>query len=266
VVLGSVIILLVIIIIGRGWIIRANEYNLNDLLIPTNEEAKQMTDQYSDMNGAPYIIQPLSYNLQLAVVKGLCTPWSKYDEKYLYMQALYRKVLEQYLLEQLDLQIYDDMLADSELRFLPVAQEEMSFYQKYSTFGFQYIYLRSNLPIERLSKKDLSILEQCIRSNKTDVTDELLELVARTYHIVVTAYQKKESDMPIGFSNDGRKVAPNEALVLEVRHAREYDENGNIVDGKNEREKKDYVEKEFLPLMQEKLAKEVEIEIVIFIY
>jgi len=240
------------------------ENNIEGLLIPNESESRAMIAEYTDVNGAKKMVQPSSYNIRLAVEKGLSKS-SGFDSKYLSMQALYRKAFELFLSERLELAMYDDVLANSELRFIPIENDRMSFYQKYSTFGFRYIYLRDNIPIERLSEADLNILGASISANNTGITDELLELVARTYNSVIIAYDDWEDDTIIGYSNNGQKRAPNNALVFEIGHTIEFDEEGDFVDTANEMEKNNYLKNEFIPLMEEKLSEALGWKVIVFI-
>lgn len=261
--ISSAIILLMIVMAKGDLRMGNNTSNIDGLLIPTKNDAKEMINQYPGMIGAPNKILPLNYDIKLAVKKGLCTGM-EFGDKYLNMQALYRKALEQYLSELLNLQIYDNMLTDSELRFIPIDKERESLYQKYSTFGYKYVYLRNNLPIEYLDKQDLSILEKYINDGKTDVTEELVKLVSRTYQYVIIVLHDRAEDTPIGYSNDGQKIAPNYALVLEIGHATEFDEEGNFVDTKNESKKRAYLTNEFIPFMEKKLSEQLGSTVIVF--
>jgi len=174
IILCIIIVTLILIAIIGGQEMNNVSEQLEDpiegLLVPTQEEARYMVDQFPDMDGAPYIIQPLNYDIDLAIERGLATS-AGFSDRYLNMQALYRRALEQYLAEKLSLNMFDEMLATNELRFIPVPDERRDFYHRYSTFGFQYIYLRNNLPIERLSVEDLDVLSSYIEMGHSSVTE-----------------------------------------------------------------------------------------------
>ncbi|MCL1976760.1 MAG: hypothetical protein FWG55_01415 [Candidatus Bathyarchaeota archaeon] len=239
------------------------ESKVDDLIIPSKDEAKRMIAQYPEEEGANEMVNPLSYNLSLAVDKDLCLP-SGFSEMYLYMQALYRKALEQYLSELLDLKTYDDILTHSEMRFIPILNNKKDFYQKYSTFGFSYIYLRNNLPIERLNRNDLEVLKKHILNGTSGITNIILTLVIRTYSDIILAYDKISVDTPIGYSSSGNKIAPNNALVFEIRHSIEFNKKGCIVNLAHENTKNNYLKKKFAPMMETKLTEKLGKKIVIF--
>lgn len=183
-------------------------YDYESLTIPTQEEAKYYVEQNVGMDGGNSIVFPVSYSLITAVKKGLTNLFG-FGEEYLYLQALYRAALEQYLMETLSLKEYDDRIAASENRIIPREGERRNFYQKYSTMGLTYVYLRNNLPIERLEKEDLEILRDCLETADTQgVTEELMEMVQRTYPTVLKAYTQWEDDDPAGYSYDGSKTPP----------------------------------------------------------
>ena len=85
------LILIVIVIQQRGREEMSNidlEMNpIEGLLVPTQQEA------------APHMINQFSYDLYLAIENGLATS-EGFSDRYLNMQALYRKALEQYLVNQ----------------------------------------------------------------------------------------------------------------------------------------------------------------------
>ena len=233
------------------------------LLIPTENEAKAMLSQVSDVDGSVGIIKPMSYDINLAVDKGLSDSHQGFGEEYLKIQAFYRKTLEQHLLDLLDLKHYDDILTENELRFIPLADDDMSFYQKYSTLDLKFIYLRNNLPIERLSKEDLDTIRFFMNETKSDIS-ELNRLVGITYQGLILAHDDLESDVPVSYSNGGRNIAHNNALVLEIGHATEYDENDNFADAANETKKGQFIRNDFIPLMEKELSEKLDIGVKVF--
>jgi hypothetical protein len=232
------------------------------LLVPTRKEA-QYAHKLSNEDGAWHWIQPLNYDLQQAIGKGLATKIGGFSDKYLNMQALYRKAVEQYLTEKLSLGMFDEMLEKSELRYIPAPENKQGFYQRYSTFDFKYIYLRNNLPIERLSLEDLDILSSHIEARRSDITEDLLEMVSGTFRRIIMVWENREADIPIGYCNSGL-TAPNNALVFYIHHRTELDENGRALDRNNERKKIEYLANEFIPFMTEKLSEEFGAPVVVY--
>ena len=215
--------------------------DVEGLLVPTQEEARYMIDRFSPFEiGAPYPIFPLNYDIRLARRKGL-TAGDNFSREYLNMQALYRKALELYLEETLNLSEFDESLANSELGFVPLPEKNMGFHQKYSYFDFQFIYLRNNLPIERLDKEELDILRKYIRAGNSDVTEELLDLVSGTFQKIIVVSENWGSEVGALY-HQGGESAPNEALVLSINYT-----GGG-------RERREYLEQEFIPAMEKILS------------
>jgi hypothetical protein len=229
--------------------------DVEGLLVPTQEEARYMVDQFPDLDGGggPLVVFPFNYDINLAEALGLVTD-GVFSREYLNMKALYRKALEQYLAERLNLAEFDEMLANSELDFVPVPQERVDFYQRYSTFGFQFIYLRNNLPIERLSPRDLDILRRNIHAGNSNVTEELLDLVARTFEGIIMVNEDWEPDAPAGY-HPGGDTAPNNALVLIIGLHR----------GGGDKERA-FLDQEFIPMMEGVLSEKLRIPVVVFRY
>jgi hypothetical protein len=241
----------------EGLLVPTQDINdVEGLLVPTQEEARYMVNQFPDLDGggpSPVFIFPFNYDMDLARALGLATDGT-FSREYLNMQALYRKALEHYLAERLNLVEFDEMLSSSELDFIPLSEDRFDFYQRYSTFGFQYIYLRNNLPIERLSPDDLDILRRYIHAGNSNVTEELLDLVARTFKRVITVDEGWEPDVPAGY-HPGGDTAPNNALVLIIGLHR----------GGGGKERA-FLDQEFIPMMEGVLSEKLGIPVVVFRY
>jgi hypothetical protein len=233
------------------------------LLVPTQKEA-QYAHKLSNEDGAWHWIEPLNYDLRQAIEKGLATKVGGFSDKYLNMQALYRKALEQYLAEKLSLGMFDEMLETSELRFIPVPNNKQGFYQRYSTFDFKYIYLRNNLPIERLDLEDLDILSSHIEARRSDITEDLLEMVSGTFRRIIMGWENQEPEVLIWIMFDGVSLAPNNALVFIIGHRAEFDEDGNFVNRAGNVKKREYLAEEFIPFMTEKLSEEFGAPVVVY--
>ena len=235
----------------------AQKINMIDgLLVITEEDAKYLVEPIPDLDGVEFTVIPRSYDLELAKEKGLATD-TAFTREYLYMQALYRKALEYYLEKTLEISKFEHILVNHELNFVPCSEQHMDFYQRYSTFGFQFIYLRNNLPIERLSLEDLDILRRHIIAESFDITEELLELVERTFQSVIIAHYHRELDARVSYhSVPIIDVAPNNALVLMIRHS--------FIG--NAREQSKFLEQEFIPTMEKTLSEKLGIPVAVFLW
>ena len=224
------------------------------LKIPNSALAKGMTEQPPQgIEGWAGLVKPTNYDLQLAIDKGLCGE-DGFGEKYLYMQALYRKVFERWFLESTSLREFNDRLADSDLNFGAVPEKWQSFYQYYSTMDLPFVYLCSNIPIERLEEKDLALLRKSIENLNADVTPELTDMVKRTFSDTMMAKPNLDDDMPCGYGY-GWDPTPNRSIVLEISNYN-YDENGDFRDYENNAKRRDYMKK-LAEEMQQTLSEQI---------
>ncbi|WP_427875643.1 hypothetical protein [Flavobacterium sp. MMS24-S5] len=138
------------------------------------------------------------------------------------VQALYRKALDHYFLEKLDLKKYDSLLATSKLRFIRRSTKRQNVYQQTSTLALNYIYLRNNIYIERLDKKRLVFLQSRIDNQKLNVDEELIEVVRKTYSEIINVFPEEKSSRTVLYSKDGKKTAPNNAVIFEIAHQSEF--------------------------------------------
>ena len=80
------------------------------------------------------------------------------NEEFLNLQIKYREGFESYLKDIIDFnEINSYILMKGELP--KVDDEDRNFYHKYSTLGSNYIFLRSNVHIERLTPEEINILK-----------------------------------------------------------------------------------------------------------
>lgn len=180
-------------------------------------------------------------NLRLCREKGLLGVLEEEnkDSRYLRLRAVYRANLEAYLMDVLDVRALDDKLKNSRHGFRSRGLEERNRYERESSMGLEFICLRNNLYIEYLSKEQLRLLEHQTEKGETWVSDSVKEMVKATYRDIIRVRDPQNWDDESRFlypAAQGRKpVIPNQALVLSISDAVEYDEAGNLlVDGHRE--------------------------------
>ncbi|MET3028824.1 hypothetical protein ABXT06_19255 [Flavobacterium sp. UW10123] len=223
---------------------------LKELKIPKTEQLKK--------------VLPQSYNFTLAAEKGICSN-KEVCLDYLYLQALYRKGLDQYLLDELNLKMYDDLLANSSLRFIKRTNDRQNLYQQTSTLSLSYIYLHNNIYIERLDRNTLSFLQNRIDNHKLDVDEKLIQVVKETYPDIIRVFPEENLPVKGLYSKDGKKTAWNNAVIFEIGHQSEFDEKGNYVSRENEMRKKSYLEKELIPRLEREFSEKLNFPVTIFI-
>jgi len=240
----------------------SKEYDIEGLKIPDSNTAKQLTAKITSEPGSVGLVIPMNYDLQLAIDKGLCGE-DGFGEKYLYMQALYRKVFESWFLEFTSLREFNDRLVNSDLNFAPAPEKRQSFYQLYSTWDLQFVYLCSNIPIERLSEDDLSLLQSQVESGTADISSVLTAMVKRTFSDVLMACPNKDDDVFCGYGRGG-DISPNRSVVLEIKNYN-FDESGNFRDYSNNAARREYMEK-LAEEMQQTLSGQIKHRVIVKVY
>ena len=117
-------------------------------------------------------IFPNSIDYELARSKNLYP--ENINDKYYLLQKKYQTVLEKYLNDILNLKGYDDFISHSNLKFNVTTNKD--YYQQSSTLELNYIYIKNNLHIEKLSNEDLDNLSKDIN---------VLDIVKRTYKNII---------------------------------------------------------------------------------
>ena len=196
-----------------------------------------------EVSDNPYIYR---YNHELCEAKGL-SKGDRLSRYYLCMQAVYRANLDAYLLEILDLGALDDELKNSGLGFVSKKPANKNLYERDSTMGLEFIYLRNNLYIEYLEKDQLKLLETQLKEGTAAVTDELKRMAGETCKEVIRVRNPRNREDQGSFlysEAQGRKPRiPNEALVLQISNAERYDASGNFLPTDNMKEKCEYLDK-----------------------
>ncbi|MCL2882897.1 MAG: hypothetical protein FWF30_00275 [Coriobacteriia bacterium] len=157
--------------------------------------------------------------------------WSNY----LRLDAYYQKAFEVYILKTLRLDLLDHELVQTSLGFGPLPADRQSTYQQRTALNLECLYIRcAGYNIEMLDSTDAATLERLADENGSVVTDEALDLVARTFKDVVRQYTA--TGMPyvdtrsfVCFPHSTSDIGYNpNALVIVVPNVEGYDENGQV--------------------------------------
>lgn len=210
---------------------------------PCELAGKLKVPSLKEVSDNPYIYR---YNHELCEAKGL-SKGDRLSRRYLCMQAVYRANLDAYLLDVLNLKELDEELRNSILGFARRKTKDRDLYERESTMGLEFIYLRNNLYIEYLKEDELKLLADQLKNGKAAVTDELKDMVKETCREVVRVRNPKdwkdESRFLYSEAQGYKPVIPNQALVLEISNAMAYDASGNLLPGDHMEEKCEYLDK-----------------------
>lgn len=103
------------------------------------------------------------------------------QESYLKLYKLYNNLLVQYLIKKYDLNLYDKMIKDSNRLFTKVDTNDMDIYQYVSSKYLDYLYIRNNIYIEKLSQEELLYLS----STKELLDSNNEQFIEKTYKKVI---------------------------------------------------------------------------------
>ncbi len=128
--------------------------------------------------------------------------WTKYYSFFL-----------QYINRKVDLNKYDKQME----KFDKVSTEEKDIYQTLSDeIGLSYIYIRSNVHVERLSAEEIEVL-----NNNNEYNEEIEKLIDSTYQRLIVE-KHGEPGTVINFGPPSPEyLIPNNVLVVGIRY--EYD-------------------------------------------
>lgn len=161
------------------------------------------------------------------------------------MEEFYRSQMNRYLLEELDLEAYDEGLASSDMRYLPNTEEEMSEAQKKDGLGLTYIYLVNELYLDRLDEEEREWFTEAAKAGEVSEED-LNDMIQETFPKIITPREiRTEEDKKVETSYDYGlfpTFVTMDSLVFGIGTMSEFDSDGNYVDWEHEKEKKESLE------------------------
>lgn len=150
-------------------------FDFGDLKVMMRNDFMKISPKLSDKYGP---IDEKTY------MKSLFAKNDDYGNNYYVMQALYRKALEEYLYQELNLGDLDQKVKDS-AKDVGIKKAKIELYRKYGYMQTDYIYFRNIVHIERLSDSDLRLLYDKVENKEYDVDEKLMQLVEDTFAIVI---------------------------------------------------------------------------------
>ncbi len=193
------------------------------------------------------------------------------DTKDMELNSLYLELLGIYLKEQLGLEDYDQEISD--FGCLTVDKEDQSESQREKNMGLDYLYLRNDVHVERLTEEDQEILKAGQNAADTDARDHAMEVVVRTFPVCITPMpieQEEDKKFPYVYDNNvssqgGEETVTMDTLLLRIATMADYDEDGEYVDAYKEvqKEKRLYELKERMETEMEGLLGDVPIKVLV---
>lgn len=154
----------------------------------------------------------IDVNMQEANNKGLIT-YNNLNDNYFKVLILYKRLLNKYLVDTLNLKKYDDMIKNNELNFIPNTKEDYDIYQYTSNMGMDYLYIRNNLFIERLTSNQLNLLIEAYDQNVA--SKDVIDIVTSTYKDVIRYHNDKPDSLNVKYGPFNPSFfAPNNSIVI----------------------------------------------------
>lgn len=149
------------------------------------------------------------------------------NETYRLLYQAYSNLFRKYLIEKLELKKYDDEMSNSSLNYKKVSEEKMDIYQSFTKKELNYLYIRNNLYIERLSSEQKELLYDWFVQGKEDLNDDNISFIESTYKQVIFEDVSGTGDiLSINYGPDNPSYYfPNNSLVIGIRYD-EFDLNG----------------------------------------
>lgn len=141
-------------------------------------------------------------------------------KEYIDLYNIYRFFMTKYIIEKLKLKEYDKKIKNNKSNFLPIEEDKMDVYQFFSCDELEYIYIRNNVYIERLSNKEINLLKDKLKNNDYSIDDSIEELIEKTYQkVIFEDIMKNGKKYQIMYGPDSsRFFARNDSLVLGIRY------------------------------------------------
>lgn len=138
---------------------------------------------------------------------------------------VYRYLLTNYLIKKLNLIEYDAKLKKSELKFLPIHENEMDFYQYFSKDSLNYFYVRNEMYLDNLSIDEVNLLDMFIRNFNSN-NNEMMNFIEKTYKKVITKYIGHKENYKIFVGPDSINFVVNDGNVVVGIRYDEFNLNG----------------------------------------
>lgn len=157
-------------------------------------------------------------DMNLLISKGLYEN-DDYTDKFYKLYMNYHILLDKYLVRKFSLDSYDKFFDKARLRFMPVKDEDKDYYQYISGMDLNYIYLRNDIYVEKLSAEDIDEILNLSNNFIEYPKEETFELIERTYHDVIDISNETGDTFMCCYGPDSDDYwFPSNELVIGFRH------------------------------------------------
>lgn len=148
--------------------------------------------------------------------------------EYLELYSTYSNLLVDYLIKNCRLKEYDEAICDDSCTFQKVSEENMDIYQFLTSDKLNYIYVRNNLFIERLTQDEWKYLLSRVNKNE-DFNQDDSEFIKNTFKRVIAESTDSIYNTLFGPDNSSF-IAPSNSLILGIRFDDFYSSNNESPD------------------------------------
>lgn len=139
-----------------------------------NELDIEQQDKIADFKENIY---PDDFYFDEAYALGVGSSKKEVSIEYLALQETYRKILSDYFNEVLPLEELNHKLEGYGI----APADEPDYYQQQSLLDSDFIYLRNNIHLEKLSKEDAKLLIKYHKSKDADLKSEVEDMIKKTF-------------------------------------------------------------------------------------
>ena len=134
--------------------------------------------------------------------------------EYILLYNLYRKLFTEYIIEQLNLNYYDEKMKNSGCEFRTVSEENMDIYQHFSSERLKYFYIRNNIYIEKLTREQLDFFRKKLKDGETK------KVIEETYRkVILEDFSKNGEKGYVLFGPDNTYfLANNDSIIIGIRY------------------------------------------------
>ena len=178
------------------------------------------------------------------------------------MIEIYVKWVIQYLNKIINLKDYDNKIKNSNLHYIPINENEIDYYQKFSKPYLDFFYIRNDINLDKLTDEEKKFIEY---NQSHEFNEEIEKFISITLDKVTKIDNDKFDRFLITYGAPSKRyLAYNDSLVIGFRFD-EYNNDNNLSDldwRNNYFDKLEYynnISNEIKKIGREKLNKDISI-------
>lgn len=141
------------------------------------------------------------------------------QESYVALYNTYSSLLTDYFINNFKLDEYDEALVDSPYSFTKIEEDDMDIYQYLASDKLNFVYLRNNLYIERLSREEQQYLIDKAQEDDISFDDEADEFIKTTFEkVMLENFDSRESTNVFYGPDNGNFIYPDNAIIFGIRY------------------------------------------------